>query len=183
MTDAQKIIPSVEDDKKRLARLAAAADALKDDEWRMDCQGTQTRVSVKRRNGAEAVILQFSPDALSDEIELASSALEILLLLFRTRSRAAEQFRKLQDQKCEKPALRSGDFTTEAAMKLQEAPFRRFLEEIAGKGPVRDAAAADRVLKLLLGIESKKQLNEDMVAQQAWFDLRARYDAWNRGDP
>lgn len=183
MTTAQKAVPSVEDDRKRLARLAEMADALKEDNWQLVAKDKQMLVTVKRRNGVEAVLFEISPDAMSEEIEIASSAFEILQLLFRTRSRAADAFRQMREQQGAKPALKAKDYTTEAAMKLKERAFQRFLEEVGGKGPVRDEFAADKVLKALLRVDSKKKLNEDMVAQQAWFDLRGRFDAWVRGEP
>jgi hypothetical protein len=62
---------------------------------------------------------------------------------------------------------------SQAAIRCQEPPFWRFLEERSSvfwgqRQTVTTKAAADFVLKELLGIQSKKELDESVTCSEAW---------------
>ena len=178
MTDAL----ALEKDKAALSRLADIAERMARDRWGMVADGQSMRVTSFRAEGDEVTICVLTPEALPDEIDLIAGALDDLRLFARSRARASEAFRALRDQSAGgAPRLREGDFAANAAMLCGERTFQRFLEEAGADGAVRDKDAADKRLKTLLGITSKRQLNDDLAAQAGWIDLRGRYQAWMRG--
>jgi hypothetical protein len=173
--------PTLDQDKARLAKLGEMAESLAFDEWGIMAKDGRTIVTTRRHTGEDVVLFQMSPDALSEEIEIASSALEILRLLFRTRGRSVAAIRDLQRQLGRDPKRRDGDFAANAAMLTDDRRFQRFLESKGAGGPVRDKTAADTRMKSLLAIKSKTELNHDARAQAAWIALRTDYETWLRG--
>lgn len=181
--------PTLEQDRHRLDRLAEIAERMAGDSWTFIASAEGMEILSLRSTGEEVSIGMISAEALPDELEVISGALENLLLLFRTRARAIEQVRRLkaaagQDNPAPpaEPTMRDGNFAANAAMHLNERPFWRFLEETTAGGPVRTLEAADARLKRELAIDSKKKLNEDGRAQAAWVHLRGTYQLWMRGN-
>lgn len=174
---------ALEKDKAALSRLADIAERMAQDRWGMVADGDNMRVTSFRGEGEEVTICILTSAALPDEIDLIAGALDDLRLFARSRARASEAFRALREQVAGggAPRLREGDFAANAAMLCGERTFQRFLEETGADGAVRDKDAADKRLKALLGITSKRQLNDDLAAQAGWIDLRSRYQAWMRG--
>lgn len=172
---------ALEHDKARLIRLGNMADRLAFDEWGIVASDGRMTVTTRRQTGEEVVLCELGQGALPDEIELLCGALDILRLLFRVRGRSVAALRQLRRELGRDKPLKDGDFTTNAAMLIKERPFQRFLETRGEGGPVRDEKAADGRLKALLGITTKRVLNEDARAQAAWIDLRGDYESWLRG--
>lgn len=175
-------VPSLERDKAAFVRLADIAERLEGDRWSMIADGGVVQVTSLRADGREVALCTFTAEAQADEIDLISGALDDLFCFVRLRARAKQEFRDLRRQLGEGgSALREGDFAANAAMLCAERPFQRFLEERGEGGPVRDKEAADVRLKALLGITSKKQLNDEADAQARWVGLRDQYQLWMRG--
>lgn len=176
-------VPSLERDKAAFVRLADIAERLEGDRWSMIADGGVMQVTSLRADGREVALCTFTAEAQADEIDLISGALDDLFCFVRLRARAKQEFRDLRRQLGEgnAPALRDGDFSANAAMLCAERPFQRFLEERGEGGPVRGKDAADTRLKALLGITSKKRLNDDPDAQARWIGLRDQYQLWMRG--
>lgn len=123
-------------------------------------------------------------DALPDEIELISGALENVFMLLDIRRRAIIALKQGQPAQGAQQAsrMRDGDFAANAAMLCAEPLFQRFLERRNRDGSANhNQEQADAVLKRLLGITSKTQLNRQERAQAAFIDLRADYQTWKRG--
>ncbi len=76
--------------------------------------------------------------------------------------------------------LREGDFAALVDVLCAEPLFHRFLEMRDKTRAIYNQAHADTVLKSLLGITSKTQLNTDEPAQGAFIALRADFDAWKK---
>lgn len=184
--------PTIEQDRHRLEQFANIAERMAGDSWTFIASDEGTEILSLRSTGEEVSIGMISAEALPDELEVITCALENLLLLFRTRARAVEQVRRLQAaagqgkpappaETTPQPEGREGDYAANAAMTLNERPFWRFLEETTAGGPVRDRDAADARLKRELAIKSKADLNKDGRAKAAWLNLRGSYQLWKRG--
>jgi hypothetical protein len=116
-------------------------------------------------------------DALPEDIELVSGALENVALFLELRRRAVIALRRGVSPR----GLRDGDFAANAAMLCAEKLFHRFLERRDSSRAIHNEDHADTVLKKLLGISSKTQINTEARAQMAFLDLRADFDAWKQG--
>jgi hypothetical protein len=146
-----------------------------------------------RRVGNEAPVelCRFGPEAAWQEAELVREARDDIRFLLDTLSDAGRQIRDLRkrldraDAAEDKPGRAAKDYAAEASMKCGEASFQRFLAERHASdddGDLRDTAAAGSVLRRALAIGSRKDLNTDPEAAQRWRDLRAEFQAWERGD-
>lgn len=78
------------------------------------------------------------------------------------------------------PQEKGKNYAANAALLLQETPFRRFLAEPYQGIQVLDFDMADAELKQRLGIKSKSELNSDPAAAQHWRELRGEYETWMR---
>jgi len=76
--------------------------------------------------------------------------------------------------------LREGDFAALADDLCAESLFHRFLEMRDQTRAIYNEGHAATVLKSLLGIANKTQLNTDERAQGAFIALRADFDAWKK---
>lgn len=182
MTPAQA---AREREKQKVARLEDIVQRAKGDRWSFDVDGKQTHILSLRATGESVVLCTIHDEALPDEIELISGALANIVLLLELRQRAIMAVRSGRTSQTEAPArqqqrqLRDGDFTTNAAILCGEPLFHRFLERRARTdGAIHNKDQADKVMKRLIGITSKKQLNKEERAQTAFIDLRSDYEAW-----
>lgn len=168
-------------EKARVSRLAAIADRCSGDQWEIDTDGKRTHILSTRSTGDRAVLCTIYEDALPDEIELISGALADTLLFLELRRRAIialKNGRDTQPVQHQRNRLRDGDFAANAAMLCAEPLFHRFLERRDKTRAIYNKDHADTILKKLIGITSKKQLNTEERAQTAFLDLRADYQAW-----
>lgn len=173
-----------EREKARVARIAAIADRCHGDRWEIDTDGKQAHIIATRSTGDKAVLCTIYEDALPDEIELISGALADAVLFLELRRRAIIALKNGRDVKPTQPyrtRLREGDFAANAAILCAEPLFHRFLERkqhAADARAIHNKDHADTVMKNLLGISSKKQLNREERAQMAFIDLRAEFEVW-----
>ncbi len=72
------------------------------------------------------------------------------------------------------------DYAAEAAMKVQDWRFRRFLAERHGLVPPLTAERATQRLRGLLGVTSRRELNDGGRAALAWVRLRNDFETWRR---
>lgn len=73
------------------------------------------------------------------------------------------------------------DYAAEAAMKCADPAFKRFLIECHGlERPATDDRTAQK-LRSLLGVTSRRALNESTAAAARWRSLRTAFDGWRRG--
>lgn len=76
--------------------------------------------------------------------------------------------------------LREGDFAASADLLCAEPLFHRFLEMRDKTRAIYNQDHADTVLKSLIGISSKTQLNTDERAQSAFIELRTDFGVWKK---
>lgn len=172
-----------EREKAKVHRLADIVERCKGDRWMIDTDGREAHVISRRSTGDSAVLCTIYADALPYEIELISGALENVGMLLELRERAIVAFkhvapaqtRQVQPQRRE---LRDGNFAANAAMLCEEPLFHRFLERRDQTRAIHNKDHADTVLKKLIGITSKTQLNTQERAQTAFIDLRSDFEAW-----
>lgn len=65
------------------------------------------------------------------------------------------------------------------AMACNEGAFHRFLDEEFGEPVANNLEAAD-VVRKLLGIQSRRDLDANDMSARRWHDLKAQYDNWLR---
>lgn len=72
------------------------------------------------------------------------------------------------------------DYAAEAAMKCAEPAFKRFLMECHGlESPATDDRTTQK-LRSLLGVTSRRELNEGGGAAARWRSLRTAFESWRR---
>ncbi|TBN10854.1 hypothetical protein EYC79_18055 [Agrobacterium cavarae] len=173
-----------EREKQRVARLEDIVRRAKGDRWSFDVDGKQTHILSLRATGESVVLCTIHDEALPDEIELISGALANIVLLLELRQRAIIALKSGRASQPQQPTqqqrqMRDGDFAANAAILCGQPLFHRFLERRA-----RDCRAihnkdhADKVMKQLIGITSKTQLNKEERAQAAFIDLRSDFEVW-----
>ncbi len=174
-------------EKARVARLEDIAGRCKGDRWRFDTDGNQTHIIARRSTGESVILGTLYAEALPDEVELLTGALENTILFLTLRERAKVAFRSgqsLPSGNQQTSQLREGDFAANAAMLCAEPLFHRFLERRqhpAQSRAIHNKDHADTVLKKLIGITSKTQLNREERAQAAFIDLRSDFELWKGG--
>ncbi|XUY29025.1 hypothetical protein RMR21_018310 [Agrobacterium sp. rho-8.1] len=104
----------------------------------------------------------ISPEALPEQIKLISAALENAVMFLELRKRAMLPLKSGQAVRPAQPAnqLRDGDFAANGVTPCAEPLFHRFLGRKWKYGAIHNTEHADNVLKGLLGITSKTQLNK-----------------------
>ena len=157
-----------------VGRLRDLAGSLSGDVWQIEADDFGVQVIAKRKSGEEVPLVKFGKRASSDEVRLISNALPHLLMFLGLLDRAADRIRSLDTGS-------SKNFAAQASMLLSNGAFQRFLCERTGE-PVNDKDSADRALKGELKISSKKQINAEPVAREAFLALRAEFEAW-KGAP
>lgn len=70
--------------------------------------------------------------------------------------------------------------SAQAALKCQDAEFQFWLDISGDQTPESREADANRKIKLLLGIQSKKELDTDRVAASRWDGMLADFDYRNQ---
>ncbi len=174
-------------EKARVARLEDIAGRCKGDKWEFDIDGGQTHIIARRSTSERVVLGTLYTEALPDEVELLTGALENVILFLELRKRAIAAFKSAQSLPSDNPQpsqLREGDFAANAAMLCAEPLFHHYLERRLPPDQSRaihNKEHADTVLKKLIGITSKTQLNREERAQAAFIDLRTDFELWKGG--
>jgi hypothetical protein len=164
-------------EKARVARLNDIVNLCQSDKWSIVSEDGTTSIVARRETGERAVLCTMHRDALPEEIELISGALENVVLFLELRRRAVIALR----QSATPSRSREGDLAENAARLCAEKLFHRFLERRDGSRAIHNKDHADTVLKKLLGISSKRQINTEERAQTAFLDLRAGFEVWKQG--
>lgn len=182
MTPAQA---AREREKQKVARLEDIVQRAKGDRWSFDVDGKQTHILSLRATGESVVLCTIHDEALPDEIELISGALANIVLLLELRQRAIIAVKSGRASRPQQPPpqqqrqMRDGDFAANAAILCGQPLFHRFLERRSRDcGAIHNKDHADKVMKQLIGITSKTQLNKEERAQAAFIDLRSDFEVW-----
>ncbi|BAB54379.1 hypothetical protein [Mesorhizobium japonicum] len=173
-------------DAAKLKAIRASLDAIAPADWTRahDEHGGLIEARDDMAAGGRCVLARFS-DATVEEIEFACNAPDAVRFLIDLLRRAFDEIRLLRgdppvsNPKAEPPAASEPkNYAAECAMKCQEPAFKVFLEERHGlERPLTNERAAQKV-RSLLGVTSRKELNEGGRAGDAWKDLRASFAAW-----
>lgn len=174
----------------KLRRLSDVADRAAGDAWLIEADDRGMFVVSERFDGTRVTVCKFGQQANDDEIRLISEALESLMFFLPMIDRAAKRVRELDERiralEAELEAARSGpakpkDYAAQASMLLSNGAFQRFLSERRDGEVVDEKDSADAALKDALGIQSKREINNDDRAREAWLSMRAEFEAWKTG--
>lgn len=169
-------------EKAKVERLRDIADRLAGDVWHVDADGDRVRLVTRRSTGEDALLLTLHGDALQDEVDLITGALDHLFLFLGLRSRAVETVQSMRAEiERIKRKAESDDLARTVSYMLSWRNFQLFLETRGAGGPVRSKAEADTRLKSVLNIGSKKLLNTDERARQVCLKLISDFEIWKRG--
>lgn len=169
-------------ERARLGAIRRRVAALAGSHRLMSADGTTTMLDVRGNDGSLIAIASFTGHASPDEIELATGALDDLRFLLRLLDRAIRAERERQGHIGGHAASekRQPDHTTEAAMLCSDPAFRRFLMDEHGlESPANDERTAQR-LRGLLGVTSRREINQSEVTRRRWTALREEFRKWKR---
>lgn len=143
-------------------------------------------VESRGEMGELFVLARFDPSATIEEITFVVDAPDTVVFLLRLLDQAFGKIRTLRGLPEPGERGQGGEhdpknFAAECAMKCKEPAFKAYLEQRHGLDrPLTDERVAQRV-RTLLGVQSRKELNDGGKASDAWKDLRADFAMWQRG--
>lgn len=165
----------------RLAAIRRRVSALDGARWMLAADGETTVLDARGRDRSIVVIARFERLASPEEMELAAAAPDDLRFLLGLVDRAIAAARPRQVQPPDAAAAAGGrapDHTTEAAMLCSDPAFKRFLMDCHGlESPASDERTAQR-LRSLIGVTSRKEINQSDAARQRWIALRDAFRQW-----
>ncbi|WP_136617043.1 MULTISPECIES: hypothetical protein [Mesorhizobium] len=173
-------------DATKLRAIRAALTDIAPGEWTRVHGEAGAFVEARGEMGELLVLLRF--DAASvDEIDFVCNAPDTTKFLLRLLDDSFREIRKLsgkpphRNQAAGEPAASDvKNFAAECAMKCQEPAFMVFLHERHGlEKPLTDDRVAQKV-RSLLGVTSRKQLNDGGKAGDAWKALRGSFADWKK---
>lgn len=175
-------------DAMRLRAIRSALAAIEPAAWTR-VHGADGAYVESRGEMGELFVLARFDEATIDEIAFVTDAPDTVRFLLRLLDDAFEKIRQLRglpeprraDQQRGEPMARDvKNFAAECAMKCQDAAFKVFLHEVHGlEKPLTDGRVAQKV-RSLLGVQSRKELNNGGRASEAWIALRGAFDAWRK---
>lgn len=169
-------------DAARLQNIRASLAAIEPGRWTLAADDEGMFVEAASPMGELLPMARFHPGATSEEMIFVSEAPENIRFLLGLVDRAVRAMRAGREP-APPPADQAPvgkDYAAEAAMKCQEPAFKKFLEEKHGlERPLTDERAAQR-LRGLLGVTSRRELNQSAAAAERWQRLRDEFQAWRR---
>lgn len=170
-------------DSARLAAVRARHEAIAPGDWSRVHDDAGCFVEARGPMGELLPVLRFDPGASEDEIAFVCHATDDVGFLLGLVDRAIERFKPKPDcspARGDPAPAGPKNFAAECAMKCDEPAFRVFLEERHGlERPLTEDRVAQKV-RGLLGVTSRKELNDGGQSAERWKALRADYDAWRR---
>lgn len=171
-------------DARKLRAIRASLEAIAPADWTRVHGEAGAFVESRGEMGELFVLLRFD-EATPDEIAFACDAPVTVGFLLRLLDDAFDTIRALKGEPPQrnpaKGASQASDFknySAECAMKCQEPAFMVFLEERHGLERPLTAERAAQKVRSLLGVTSRKELNDGGRASDAWKALRADFAAW-----
>lgn len=160
---------------RRLRAIRQSLDLIAPGDWTRVHGDDGAYIEARAEMGELFVLARFDA-ATVDEIAIAVDAPRNVLFLLGLLDDAFKEIRRLKGLDQPKPK----DYAAECSMKCAEPAFMRFLAERHGlEAPVDRDRAAQKV-RSLLGVTSRRELNEGGQAAAGWNALRAEFDAWRR---
>lgn len=166
-------------DTARLAAIRASFHAIAPGKWSRVHDGEGCFVEAVGPMGERLKVLRFDPGATDDEIMIVVDLPETLEFLLGLVDRAIARLKPSAGQGSAQ-ARDPKNFAAECAIKCGEPAFKAFLEQRHGlERPLTDERVAQKV-RQMLGVTSRRQLNDDERSAAAWRQLRGEFDAWRR---
>lgn len=175
-------------DAARLKAVRASLAQISPARWSRAHDERGALIEAETGSGERFILARFEPEASVAEVIFMADAAEtvgfLLCLLDAAFAalrevKASQAFDDARDRSAG-PGATAGDkdFATECAMRCQDARFKVFLEERHGlERPLTDDRVAQRV-RSILGVQSRKELNDNGDAAGRWQRLRADFAAW-----
>jgi hypothetical protein len=173
-------------DAARLATIRSRLNAIAPGRWTLVYDGDGCFVESQGPMGELLRVLRFDPSASTDEIMIVTDLPEAMQFLIDLVDRAIERLRPARQDTGQGRAVERErepkDFAAECAMKCNEPAFKVWLEQVHGlERPLTDERVAQKV-RSLLGVTSRKELNDGGRAGEAWKALRADFATWRKGN-
>lgn len=167
---------------QRLAAIRDSLAAVDTRGWTRVEDGEGGFVEATAEFGERIVLLRFEGIASDAEKQFVADAVETCRFLLGLVDRAIDRMRAPPSS--QPPAGEIHDerknYAAEAAMKCGEGGFKVFLEEQHGlERPLTDERTVQK-LRSLLGVTSRRELNDNDEAAARWKKLRGEYEAWRR---
>ncbi|TIN87536.1 MAG: hypothetical protein E5X94_01465 [Mesorhizobium sp.] len=172
-------------DAARLKAVRAALDAIAPGDWTRAQDENGPLIEARADYGEIVMLARFSEHATPEEVAFAADAPDTVRFLLKLLDEAFARIRTLRPEAPRdnpavgEPVARSPkNFATECVLKCQDARFKVYLEEKHGlERPLTDERVAQRV-RSILGVQSRKELNNGGKAGAAWKALRADFATW-----
>lgn len=166
----------------RLAAIRRRVEALAGAEWLLSSDGGAMLLDSRGADRSIITIARFDACATPEEMELAAGALDDLRFMLGLVGRAIAALRPRGAPAADhgRRGERLPDHTTEAAMLCADPAFRRFLLDCHGlESPATEERVAQKV-RSLLGVTSRREINQTDEARTGWIALRDSFRAWKR---
>ncbi len=165
----------------RLHRYRDLATMMAGDQWTLEASDGQTRIVCQRSTGERVLLAVVDPDVTPAELDLICGAHDLLGFFLTMQDRATAKVLDLQARLDSRArGARETDYAAQAAMLCNEPRFWRFLETKATRTAVANARQADTRLKVVLGFQSKRQLNSDAALLGKFRSLLSDFELWKR---
>ncbi|RUU29745.1 hypothetical protein [Mesorhizobium sp. M6A.T.Ce.TU.016.01.1.1] len=174
-------------DATRLKQIRASLAAIAPARWTRAHDAEGAFIEFTGEMGELLVLARFGDDASVDEVAFAADAPDMVGFLLRLLDASFGEIRQMREpRRHNHPAGQPmahdvKNFAAECAMKCKDDPaFKVFLHEQHGlEKPLTDERVAQKV-RSLLGVQSRKELNNGGRASEAWLALRGAFDAWRK---
>lgn len=167
-------------DAERLRSIRAHLAAIQPAQWSLAADGDGMLVEARGPAGEFWPLSRFHAGASSDEMRFAADAPETVRFLLALIDRAIDRMRAPDPAQGEGRRSAAKDYAAEAAMKCAEPAFRAYLEARHGlERPLTEDRVAQR-LRSLLGVTSRRELNDGADAAARWRDLRRDFETWRK---
>ncbi len=170
-------------DAARLRAIRTGLAAIQPGQWQRAADDEGEFVEARTEHGELLPIARFHAGATFDEMMFICAAPDMVAFLLNLVDRAIDRARA--QKAASPPVQRVGqgappDFAAEATMKCDEPAFRTFLAEKHGlEHPLTKDRAVVK-LRSILGITSRRELNENGQAAKRWKALRGDFYAWRK---
>ncbi|RWQ12359.1 hypothetical protein [Mesorhizobium sp.] len=175
-------------DATRLRAIRAALAAIEPAVWTR-VHGADGAFVESRGEMGELFVLANFDEATVDEIDFICNAADTVTFLLRLLDAAYFRIRQLRglpephqnDHAADMATERKlKKYASECAMRCKDPEFKQFLHEQHGlEKPLTDERVAQKV-RSILGVQSRKELNNGGQASEAWKALRGAFDAWRK---
>ena len=179
----------------RIETIRADLSAIAPGRWTLAADGDGMFVEAQGAMGELWPLARFDPRASTEEQMFAASAVEHVRFLLGLVDRAIASRRASAAAQPAPPAGRqttgggrsaaagaddAPDYAAEASIQCGKPAFKKFLMEAHGlESPATTERTAQK-LRSLLGVTSRRDLNDDREAAERWRKLRGEFQAWRR---